>query len=67
MMSTNLDIDDELLAEAVRLGGKMSKRETVNEALQEYVKRRKQQAILRLFGKVDFDPNYSYKKSRQRR
>lgn len=66
-MSTNLNIDDELLSEALRLGGKKSKRETVNEALQEYVKRRKQQEILKFFGKVDFDPKYDYKKARQAR
>lgn len=66
-MSTNLNIDDELLSEALRLGGKKSKRETVNEALQEYVKRRKQQDILKFFGKVDFDQKYNYKKARQAR
>lgn len=66
-MSTNLNIDDELLNEALRLGGKRSKRETVNEALEEYVKRRKQQEILKLFGKVEFDPKFDYKKSRQTR
>ncbi len=66
-MSTNLNIDDDLLAEALRLGGKKSKRETVNEALLEYVRRRKQQEILSLFGKVDFDPRYDYKKARQSR
>ena len=66
-MSTNLNIDDELLAEALRLGGKKSKRETVNEALEEYVKRRKQQEIIKLFGKVEFDPKFDYKKSRRER
>lgn len=66
-MSTNLNIDDELLNEALRLGGKRSKRETVNEVLEEYVKRRKQQEILKLFGKVEFDPKFDYKKSRQTR
>lgn len=66
-MSTNLNIDDDLLSEALRLGGKKSKRETVNEALQEYVKRRKQQEILEFFGKVDFDSKYDYKKARQSR
>ncbi len=66
-MASNLNIDDELLAEALLLGGKKSKRETVNEALQEYVKRRKQQEIIKLFGKVDFDPNFDYKKSRHQR
>jgi hypothetical protein len=66
-MSTNLNIDDDLLTEALRLGGKRTKRETVNEALEEYVKRRRQQDIIKLFGKVDFDPKFDYKKSRQQR
>lgn len=66
-MSTNLNIDDELLAEALKLGGKRTKRETVNEALREYVQRRKQQDILALFGKIDFDPQYDYKKARKTR
>lgn len=64
-MSTNLNIDDELLAEALRVGGKKTKRETVNEALEEYIKKRKQLDIIKLFGKVDFDPKFDYKKSRQ--
>ncbi len=66
-MSTNLNIDDDLLSEALKLGGKKTKRETVNEALREYVQRRKQQDILALFGRVDFDPHYDYKKARKSR
>jgi len=65
-MSTNLNIDDHLLDEALRLSGKKTKRETVNEALLEYIKRRKQKDILKLFGKVDFDESYDYKRSRKR-
>ena len=66
-MSTILNLDEDLLAEAMRLGGKKSKRETLNEALQEYVSRRKQKEILSLFGTVDFDPRYDYKKARRLR
>ena len=66
-MATNLNIDNELLSEALRLGGKRTKRETVNDALREYVQRRKQQDILALFGKIDFDPHYDYKKARKSR
>lgn len=65
-MSTNLNIDDDLLDEALRLGGKKTKRETVNEALHEYIKRRKQKEILKLFGKIEFDESFDYKKARQR-
>ncbi len=65
-MATNLAIDDELLNEALRVGGQRTKKETVNQALREFVQRRKQAKILDLFGKVDFDPKYDYKRQRRR-
>jgi len=66
-MPTNLAIDDRLLSEALAIGGHKTKRETVNEALREYISRRKQLEILKLSGKVDFDPDYDYKAERRRR
>jgi Arc/MetJ family transcription regulator len=66
-MPTNLAIDDQLLSEALAIGGHKTKRETVNEALREYISRRKQLEILKLSGKVDFDPDYDYKEQRRRR
>ncbi|HEY6139266.1 MAG TPA: type II toxin-antitoxin system VapB family antitoxin [Thermoanaerobaculia bacterium] len=66
-MPTNLGIDDKLLAEAHKLGGHKTKKATVTEALQEYIRRRKQMRIVELFGKIDFDPKYDYKKLRRRR
>lgn len=65
-MPTNLNLDDALLDEAVKLSGKKTKRETVNAALQEYVSRRKQRRVLELFGKLDWDPRYDYKRERER-
>jgi len=65
-MATNLAIDDELLNEALRVGGQRTKKDTVTQALQEYVQRRKQARILDLFGKVDFDAKYDYKRQRRR-
>ncbi len=66
-MATNLALDDRLLNEALKIGGKASKRETVTEALQEYISRRKQVRILELFGAIDYDQNYRYKTQRGRR
>lgn len=66
-MPTNLNLDDRLLSEAVRLGGRRTKRETVNAALQEFVARRKQKRVLELFGQLDWDPSYDYKRERTRR
>ena len=65
-MPTNLAIDDELLEEALRVGGHRTKKATVTEALQEYIQRRKQAEILDLFGQIDYDPEYDYKKQRSR-
>lgn len=65
-MATNLAIDDRLLEEARRIGGQKTKRATVTEALNEYIQRRKQQQIIELFGKLDVDPKYDYKKQRRR-
>ena len=62
---TNLAIDDALLEEAQKLGQHRTKRETVNAALDEYIRRRKQQQILSLFGKIDYDHHYDYKQARR--
>jgi Arc/MetJ family transcription regulator len=66
-MATNLAIDDRLLNEALKVGGHRTKKATVTEALEEYVRRRKQMSIIELFGKIDFDPDYDYKKQRRRK
>lgn len=65
-MPSNLAIDDKLLEEALHLGGHRTKKATVNEALKEYVQRRKQLKILDLFGQIDYDPDYDYKEQRRR-
>jgi Arc/MetJ family transcription regulator len=65
-MATNLAIDDQLLKEALRVGGHSTKKATVTEALREYIQRRKQARILGLFGKVEFDRAFDHKKARRR-
>lgn len=65
-MATNLAIDDRLLDEALRVGGHKTKKDTVTEALEEYIRRRQQLRILELFGKVDYDPKHDYKRQRRR-
>ena len=66
-MATNLDLDPALVEEALAVGGRRTKKEAVTEALQEYVARRRQAQIARLFGTVEYDPKYDYKKQRKRR
>jgi hypothetical protein len=64
-MATNLHIDPQLLAQAVELGGGKTKRETVNEALAEYVRKRRAKDLIALFGTIDYDPGYDYKEQRK--
>ncbi|HEV7487639.1 MAG TPA: type II toxin-antitoxin system VapB family antitoxin [Thermoanaerobaculia bacterium] len=65
-MASNLAIDDSLLNEAQKIGGLGTKKATVTQALEEFIQHRKQMKILELFGKIDFDPKYDYKKQRRK-
>lgn len=65
-MATNLAIDNSLLNEALEISGLKTKKDTVNLALKEFVDKRKQLEIIGLFGKMDPDPDYDYKKGRTR-
>jgi hypothetical protein len=60
-MPTNLAIDDRLIEQAQKLGRHKSKKDTVNAALDEYIRRRKQVALIPLFGTIEYDPSYNYK------
>lgn len=64
-MATNLDLDDELVEAAQKLGRHKTKREAVNRALDEYVRWLRQQAILDQFGTIQYDSKYDYKKQRK--
>lgn len=66
-MPTNLAIDDQLLDRARSVGGYRTKRETVNEALREFIQRRQRLELAKLAGKVDYDPRYDYKRERRAR
>ena len=66
-MATNLDIDQKLLTQAKRVGKHRTKKEAVNAALTEYIQRRNQLGILKLFGTIDYDERYDYKAARNRK
>lgn len=66
-MATNLAIDQNLLERALRVGGHRTKRATVNEALEEYIKRRGRLKAIKAFGTIEFDPKFSYKRARAKR
>ncbi len=65
-MATNLSIDPDLLNEALRVGSEKTKKATVNRALREFLARRKQKGIVELFGKLEWDDEFDYKKERSR-
>lgn len=65
-MATNLAIDDRLLNEALKIGGYKSKKDTVNAALEEFIKRRKTNDLINIFGTIEYDSSYDYKKMRSR-
>ncbi|MFZ2196760.1 MAG: type II toxin-antitoxin system VapB family antitoxin [Thermodesulfovibrionales bacterium] len=65
-MATNLDLDDKLLEEARIVGKHKTKNAVINEALMEYIQRRKQADIIELFHNIDYEPGYNYKKQRKK-
>lgn len=64
-MPTNLAIDDRLIEEAKKLGRHRTKKEAVTAALDEYIRRRKQRDVISLFGTIDYDKAYDYKRERR--
>lgn len=64
-MATNLAIDDSLIEEAKKIGGHKTKKSVVTEALKEYIQRRKQLEIIKLYAKIDYDSDFNYKEQRK--
>ena len=62
-MATNLAINDELLASAYSIGGLKTKKETVNLALEEFIRKRKRKDAIDLFGKIEFNSEWTPKKA----
>ena len=54
-MRTNIVIDDELMAEALRASGLATKREAVEQGLKLLVRQNRQQAIRKLRGKLKWE------------
>ncbi|RFF31639.1 type II toxin-antitoxin system VapB family antitoxin [Wenzhouxiangella sediminis] len=54
-MRTNIVIDDQLMAEAMRVSGCKTKKEAVEQALRLLVRRSEQQAIRNLRGRVHWE------------
>lgn len=65
-MATNLQIEDRLITQAVKLGRHRTKKAAVTQALTDYIHHLEQEKVLSLFGSVDYVQGYDYKKQRER-
>ncbi len=65
-MATNLSIEPKLLEKALLVSGEKTKKAAVTKALEEFVARREQRKLLDLFGRLEWNPDFDYKKERSR-
>lgn len=54
-MRTNINLDDELIAEAMRLSGARTKRETVEQGLRLLVTLKRQEALRQARGRLQWE------------
>jgi Arc/MetJ family transcription regulator len=64
-MRTNIVINDDLLAEAFEYSDAKTKRDLVNQALQDFVAHHRRKNILDLVGKVHIADDYDHKALRE--
>ena len=57
MLRTNIELDEKLVEEAMKFTHKKTKKELVNYALEELIKRFKRRKLLELEGKVEWASN----------
>ena len=62
-MITNIDIDEDLVAEAMKVSGARTKREVVDRALRDMVARARRPRFRDFYGIGDIDPAYDPKAS----
>ena len=56
-MRTNIEIDDELMAEAKRISGNKTKKQVVEEALKAFIRLGRQEKIREFRGKIKWEGN----------
>ena len=66
-MRTNIVLDDQLVAKAIKTSGMRTKRELIMTALKEFVQNHSRRDIRELRGKISFRPGYDYKSLREGR
>lgn len=64
-MRTNIAIDNDLIERAMKISGVKTKKDMVNMALEEYVRRHNQKNLLDIAGKIRLAEGYDYKAMRE--
>ncbi len=65
-MATNLDIDAELIEQALAVSGEKTKKAAVTKALHEFIARRTQKRLRELLGQLEWEEGFDYKAERSR-
>ncbi len=65
-MRTTLDLDEEALAAAMKVGSGKTKTAVINEALRDYARRRSLRQLLRFEGKLGWEGNLDALRKRRR-
>ena len=66
-MKTSIELNEELVKEALQLTNFQTEQELINFALEELVRARKKHNLLDLSGEIEFLPDYDYKALRRTR
>lgn len=66
-MPSNLNFNPQLLVKAQQLSGLKYKKDVIDLALTEFVKRHEQVEIIKLFHKIPYDDDYDHKQGRKKR
>lgn len=64
-MRTNIEIDDTLMQQAIRISGLKTKKDVVEQAMIEFVERRTRKDLSELRGMIQFADNYDYRAARK--
>jgi len=65
MARTNIELDDALVKKGLKLSGLKTKKELVNKALADFVRREGQKDVLDFFGKLDWEGDLSSLRKRR--
>lgn len=66
-MKNPIELNEELVEEALRLTNIQTKQELINFALAELIRNHKKRNLLELSGQIQFSTNYDYKSLRENR